>query len=103
MKQDAKKLLTQYALQPPKILRLTAMAQADPAAKERCAAEAEHARRLMREIEEKIEQTDGGVLSELLYWKYVCGKTLEEISEILHYSVRHTERLHIKALEKFPR
>ena len=52
------------------------------------------------EIERKIKEVDGGVLSELLYLKYVCGKPLLEISFILNYSVRHTERLHKKALEK---
>ena len=45
--------------------------------------------------------TDGGVLSEILYLKYVLGKTLSEIGFIINYSQRQTERLHRMALEKF--
>lgn len=56
---------------------------------------------LRDEIEEKIKTVDGGILSEILFNKYILGKTLEEISFILNYSKRQIERLHIKALEKF--
>lgn len=53
------------------------------------------------EIEEKIQKIDDELLIELLFEKYIFGKTLEEIALILNYSKRHIERLHIKALEKF--
>ena len=56
---------------------------------------------IRRDIEEKIEKTDGGLLSEILYLKYVLGKTLYEISFAINYSQRQTERLHCMALEKF--
>jgi len=55
---------------------------------------------LRNEIEEKIQNIDDELLIELLYEKYIFGKTLEEIALILNYSKRHIERLHIKALEK---
>ena len=48
-----------------------------------------------------IEKVDGTLLSEILFQKYVCGKTLEEIALLLNYSHRQIERLHIKALENF--
>ena len=50
---------------------------------------------------EKIEKTDGGLLSEILYLKYVLGKTVPEISFTINYSERQTERLHRLALDKF--
>ena len=53
------------------------------------------------DIERKIKAVDDELLSELLFQKYVFGQTLEQISYILNYSKRHTERLHRKALEKF--
>ena len=49
-------------------------------------------------IEDAINRVDGGVLSEILSLKYMCGKTLEEIALDICYSKRQTERLHIKAL-----
>lgn len=55
---------------------------------------------LRTEIENKINTLDDDILCELLFQKYIFGRTLEEISLILNYSKRHTERLHIKALEK---
>ena len=55
---------------------------------------------LRDEIESKIKSVDGGILSEILFQKYIFGKTLEEISYILNYSKRQTERLHLRALEK---
>ena len=58
------------------------------------------AKSLRNEIENKILQVDDELLVELLYEKYIYGKTLEEIGLILNYSKRHIERLHIKALEK---
>ena len=59
------------------------------------------AKALRKDIELKISKVGDETLCELLFQKYVFGKTLEEISYIINYSKRHTERLHIKALEKF--
>ena len=55
----------------------------------------------IEEIEQKISNVDDELLCEILYQKYILGKTLEDIAVILNYSKRHIERLHIKALEKF--
>lgn len=51
-------------------------------------------------IEAAIENTDGGILSEILAQKYICGRSLEEIALIVGYCKRQTERLHLKAIEK---
>ncbi len=49
-------------------------------------------------IEKAINKVDGGILTEILSLKYMCGKTLEEIALDICYSKRQTERLHLKAL-----
>lgn len=56
---------------------------------------------IRRDIEEKIEKTDGGLLSEILYLKYVLGKNSVRNKLAINYSQRQTERLHCMALEKF--
>ena len=101
MSKEKKEYLSLYLLQSEKIRRLRETALQNPEEKEKYILQIKTAQSLRREIEEKIEAVDGGVLSELLYLKYVCGKTLMEISYELNYSVRQIERLHIKALGKF--
>ena len=101
MSKEKKEYLSLYLLQSEKIRRLRETALQNPEEKEKYILQIKTAQSLRREIEEKIEAVDGGVLSELLYLKYVCGKTLMEISYELNYSVRQIERLHIKALQKF--
>ncbi len=56
--------------------------------------------KIRADIEKKISAVDDILLREVLFHKYIFGKTLDEISYILNYSKRHIERLHIKALEK---
>lgn len=97
---EKKKYLSLYMLQHARIERLVGMLETGTGNQAECLAEIRKANELRNEIERKIKEVDGGVLSELLYLKYVCGKPLLEISFILNYSVRHTERLHKKALEK---
>ena len=87
-------------LQHARIERLVGMLETGTGNQAECLAGIRKANELRNEIERKIKEVDGGVLSELLFLKYVCGKPLLEISFILNYSVRHTERLHKKALEK---
>lgn len=98
---EKKKYLSLYMLQNEKIRRLNEMSINNPERKADYLLQIKEARVLREAIEQKIEKVDGGVLSELLFLKYVCGKTLLEISYELNYSVRHIERLHIKALQKF--
>lgn len=97
---EKKKYLSLYMLQHARIERLVGMLETGTGNQAECLAGIRKAYELRNEIERKIKEVDGGVLSELLYLKYVCGKPLLEISFILNYSVRHTERLHKKALEK---
>ena len=101
MSKEKKEYLSLYLLQNEKIRRLRETALQNPEEKEKYISQIKAAQTLRREIEDKIEAVDGGVLSELLYLKYVCGKTLMQISYELNYSVRQIERLHIKALGKF--
>ena len=101
MNKEKKEYLSLYLLQNEKIRRLKETALQNPEEKEKYISQIKAAQTLRRDIEEKIEAVDGGVLSELLYLKYVCGKTLMQISYELNYSVRQIERLHIKALGKF--
>ena len=101
MSKEKKEYLSLYLLQSEKIRRLRETALQNPEEKEKYISQIKAAQTLRREIEDKIEAVDGGVLSELLYLKYVCGKTLMQISYELNYSVRQIERLHIKALGKF--
>lgn len=101
MNTEKKEYLSLYLLQNEKIRRLKEMSDNNPECREKYLLQIKAARLLREEIEKKIEKVDGGVLSELLFLKYVCGKTLLEISYALNYSVRQIERLHIKALNKF--
>lgn len=101
MNEEKKQYLSLYLLQHAKIHRLNEMIYENPARRKEYLSLIEEANNIRSQIEEKIKQVDGGVLTELLYLKYVCGKTLLQISYILNYSLRHTERLHIKALKKF--
>lgn len=101
MNEEKKKYLSSYLLQHGKIRRLNEMLRENPSNSTEYRKKLKEAENLRSEIEEKINSVDDGVLRELLFLKYACGKTLMEISYILNYSRRHTERLHIKALEKF--
>ena len=101
MNEVKKEYLSLYLLQNEKIRRLNEMLNNNPEMEKEYMSKIKAAYALRGEIEEKIDAVDGGVLSELLYLKYVCGKTLLEISYALNYSVRQIERLHIKALNKF--
>ena len=101
MNEEKKQYLSLYLLQHAKIHRLNGMICENPSRRQEYLKQIEEVNNIRCQIEEKINQVDGGVLTELLYLKYVCGKTLLEISYILNYSLRHTERLHIKALMKF--
>lgn len=98
---DKKEYLNQYLLQQAKINRLNQMMYISPDKKESLLKEIEACVNLRDEIELKIKQVDGGILSELLFQKYVLEKSLLEISYTLNYSKRQIERLHIKAIDLF--
>ncbi len=101
MQKEKKKYLNSYLLQNTVIKRLTEMCDSYPEQKEKYHKEIKIAKQKRIEIENKISAVDDTLLRELLFQKYVFGKTLEEISLVLNYSKRHIERLHIKAIDKF--
>ncbi|MBE6780414.1 MAG: hypothetical protein E7545_05490 [Ruminococcaceae bacterium] len=96
-----KDYLSQYLLQQKKINRLNCMIKLNPENRKKYIQAIKKSEGIRREIEAKISAVDDDVLREILFLKYTCGKSLMEISYIINYSRRHTERLHIKALEKF--
>lgn len=101
MRKKKKEYLNQYLLQEAKISRLKTMSKINPELKEQYGEEIKSALALREKIESEISAVDGSILSEVLFQKYVFGKTLEDISYTLNYSQRHIERLHVRALEEF--
>ena len=101
MRQAKKKYLSSYLLQEAKIQRLRNMIELNPKNEAEYTKEINSALKLRNNIENQIKAMDDGVLRELLFHKYVFGKTLESIAYTLNYSTRHIERLHIKARDKF--
>ncbi len=96
-----KDYLKQYLLQQKKINRLHEMILINCKNKKEYEKQIKQCEVLRDEIEEKINAVDGGILSEVLFLKYACGKNLLEVSYIINYSLRQTERFHKNALEKF--
>ncbi len=100
-RQAKKSYLESYRLQQIKIQRFYDLIGETPDKKDIFMVCIEKAKTLREKIEEQINAVDNSILSEILSQKYLCGKTLEEISYCLNYSLRQIERLHIKALENF--
>ena len=98
--EEKKKILNTYILQETKICRYRQMADLYPERRDEFIKKADSCNRLRLRIEDSITGMDEDILSELLFQKYVFGKTLEEIAFNMNYSKRHIERLHITALEK---
>lgn len=97
---EKRKILSGYRLLNTKIDRLEEMGNMFPNERKNYESEAKKCRGLMKKIEVAIKAIDDGVLSEILFQKYVLGRSLETISYSLCYSKRQTERLHISALNK---
>lgn len=100
-RQAKKQYLKSYRLQQAKIKRFNDLIIEYPDKRDLFHICIEKVELFRKKIERQIENVDGTLLSEILFQKYVCGKTLEEISYLLNYSHRQIERLHIKALENF--
>ena len=98
--EQKKEYLELYLLQYTKIRRLHEQIKRNPRTVFRYRRQIRNAERLRIEIEKRIDAVDGGILSEILSQRFLCGRTLEETAVILNYSKRHLERLYIKALEK---
>lgn len=99
--ETARDYLKRYRLLQAKITRLEQMLSECPEKREKYLKELNSAITLRDGIEDSIDAVDGGILSEILSQKYICGRSLEEIGYLINYSKRQTERLHIKALLKF--
>ena len=97
---EKKAQLALYRIQLLKIERLHQMLFKNPDRRDTYKSAIHRAERLRNSIEDAVERVDGGILSEILFQKYLCGKSLAEIAEQLCYSKRQLERLHIKALEQ---
>ena len=97
---DKKAFLKEYLLQQSKIKRLGEMILTNPTKKALYTAQINKCNNICNNIENRILKLDDTILQEILIQKYICGKNLEEVSHSINYSKRHTERLHVKALEK---
>lgn len=53
------------------------------------------------EAKNRIEKMDDETLREILYLRYISGKSLSAVAETMHYSDRQIIRLHGEALSKF--
>ena len=95
-----KEYLSTYKILGTKINRLKEMRSINPENSAEYDAKINECKRQRDRLEAEIENIDGGLLSEIAALKYICGKTLEEISLIIGYCKRQTERLHLKAIEK---
>ncbi len=99
--QSKKEYLALYLMQQRKINRLTEMVNQYPNKKEAYLKQIENCELLRDEIENEILKVSDDLSREVLFLKYVCGKNLLEVSYLINYSKRQTERFHKKALEEF--
>lgn len=97
---DRKQYLRKYLFQQKKIERLNEMIILNPRSRAKYLEQIAECEQLCEEIEEKINNVDDERLREILFLKYICGKTLKQISIIIDYSLRHTERMHTIAIKK---
>ncbi len=99
--EEKKAYLGSYRVLQLKIERVRTLMSANPSRLDKYKGTLHRAERMRNKIEDEIDAVDDGVLSEILYGKYICRRSLEEIAYRISYSKRQVERLHIKALEKF--
>ncbi len=99
--ESAREYLKNYRLLQAKITRLEQLMSECPEKRAKYKRELDSAVLLRDKIEDSIDALDGGILSEILSQKYICGRSLEQIGYLINYSKRQTERLHIKALLSF--
>ena len=53
----------------------------------------------MRRIEAAVEMLSDPVERALVRYKYIDGKTWDEVCEAIHYELRQTHRIHTRALK----
>ena len=93
-----KEYLSLYPLQQARIRRYDILTLRNRDKKKKYKAKAQEARLIRDCIEKDIESIEDKRESEVLAQKYLCGLSLEETAEILNYSKRQVERIHLKAL-----
>ncbi len=98
-REEKTEYLSKYRIQQAKINRLNFQIAAIPANREKYETQIKECEKIRNKIEDAIDSVDGGVLSEILAEKFISGRKIEEIAEMISYSVRQTERLLKKALE----
>lgn len=102
MSYDEKKLYLQnYAVYIAMASRIRKMMIAYPSEASRFLPKLKIALRICENIENEIELVKPQLLSEILAQKYLGGKSLDEIAEVMNYSKRQIERLHCLAIKKF--
>lgn len=99
--EEKREILGRYRLQQAKINRLKEQGKINTDRKSKYEKEILKAKSIRDAIENSIENISDETESEILAQKYLCGRSLEETAELLNYSKRQVERLHIKALEHF--
>ncbi len=90
--------LAMYRLLQSKIKRLMEMIEISPERAEHYKKQLDTARKRKDGIESSIEGLKDERLAEILFQKYICAKTFEQIAYEMNYSQRQIERLHNKAL-----
>jgi hypothetical protein len=95
---NKKAFLKEYSVQQARIKRLEEMILTHPAKEEHYTAQINECISICNNIESRISQLNDTILEEILIQKYICRKTLSEVSASICYSKRQTERLHAKAL-----
>jgi len=100
-KEEKIKFLKKYKVLFVKIQRMKEMISLIPENKDIYEKEIADAKAEIAKIESLIKNVDDGLLSEILFQKYILCRSLEEISYEINYSKRQVERLHIIAVDKF--
>lgn len=97
--EEKRKYLELYALQQAKIDRYSALTVRNSDKKRKYRLELAQARAVRDIIEEDIEKIEDKKECEVLAQKYLCGKSFGETAELLNYSRRQIERIHLSGLE----
>jgi len=95
------KYLKRYNVFGIKIQRLNEMIGLFPERKKEYQEEIEKTQKEIIKIEREIKSVDDGLLSEILFQKYILCRSLDVISVEINYSKRQVERLHLIALDNF--
>lgn len=96
---EKREYLELYALQIARINRLYLLSVKNADKSKQYEAEVSSAKSLRDVIENDINNLKDKFESEVLAQKYLCGKSLEETAEMLNYSKRQIERIHLTAIE----